>query len=198
MAAAGRAMKSGMNVALRQPVMTRTQFFLWAEAQEERYEFDGFTPVAMGGVTNRHSRIVINILVAISNRLRGSGCEPFGPEAGLSTIGDAVRYPDAMVTCTKTPEDDRLVPGVVAVFEVISPTSGYIDRVVKLREYQAVPSIRRYLIMESSAAVITVLERAEADQPWTATALTSGDVLRIPEVGIEIPVDDLYENVAFS
>ena len=189
---------SGMNVAIRHPVMTRAQFFLWAEAQEERYEFDGAAPVARGGGTNRHSRIVINIIVALANRLRGSGCEPFGPEAGLSTIGDAVRYPDAMITCTNTPGEDRVVPGVVVVFEVLSPTSGYIDRVVKLREYQAVPSIRRYLIVESTGAVITVLERAEADQAWTATALASGDILRIPEVGIELPVDELYENVDFG
>ena len=187
-----------MNVAIRHPVMTRAQFFLWAEAQEERHEFDGAAPVARGGGTNRHSRIVINIVVALANRLRGSGCEPFGPEAGLSTIGDAVRYPDAMITCTNTPGEDRVVPGVVVVFEVLSPTSGYIDRVVKLREYQAVPSIRRYLIVESTGAVITVLERAEADQAWTATALASGDILGIPEVGIELPVDKLYENVDFG
>jgi Uma2 family endonuclease len=187
-----------MNVAIRRPVMTRAQFFLWAEAQEERYEFDGFGPVAMGGGTNRHSRIVINIVVALANRLRGSGCEPFGPEAGLSTVGEAVRYPDAMITCTKTPKEDRVVPGVIVVFEVVSPTSGYIDRVVKLREYQAVPSIQRYLIAESSAAVITVLERSGADQPWTASALASGDMLRIPEVGIEIPVDELYEGADLS
>src|SRR5450755_736065 len=38
-----------MNVALRQPLMTREQFFQWAQAREERYEFDGFQPVAMTG-----------------------------------------------------------------------------------------------------------------------------------------------------
>jgi Uma2 family endonuclease len=187
-----------MNIALRSPLMTRAQFFTWAAAQEERYEFDGSAPVAMGGGTNRHSRIVINILVALANRLRGSGCEPFGPEAGLSTIGEAVRYPDAMISCADAPGEDRVVPGVVVVFEVLSPSSGYIDRVVKLREYQAVPSIRRYLIVESSAAVITVLERAEADHPWTATAVAAGDMLSIPEVGIEVPVREIYENVAFG
>ncbi len=49
--------------------------------------------------------------------------------------------------------------------------------------------------MESSTVVITVLERAEAGQAWTATALAAGDMLRIPEVGIEVPVDELYDNV---
>ncbi len=186
-----------MNVAIRQPLMTREQFFLWAEAQEARYEFDGFAPVAMGGGTNKHSRIVQNIYFALRLRLQGQGCEPFGPDAGLATVGDAVRYPDTMITCSKVPDDERVVPGVIVVFEVLSPSSGYIDRVVKLREYQAVPTIRRYLIVETTTAVITVLDRAEAGDPWTADALASGDVLRIPEVGIEVPMDEIYEGISF-
>ena len=36
--------------------MTRDQFFNWAEAQEERYEFDGFQPVAMTGGSLNHSQ----------------------------------------------------------------------------------------------------------------------------------------------
>jgi hypothetical protein len=39
-----------MNVALRR-TMTREDFLAWAEGQEERYEFDGFQPVAMTGGT---------------------------------------------------------------------------------------------------------------------------------------------------
>ena len=35
-----------MNVALRIPRMTRAFFLDWAETQNERYEFDGFEPVA--------------------------------------------------------------------------------------------------------------------------------------------------------
>ena len=35
-----------MSTALR---MTREEFFDWAQAQDIRYEFDGFAPVAMTG-----------------------------------------------------------------------------------------------------------------------------------------------------
>src|SRR5689334_16267230 len=121
--------------------MSREEFFSWAEAQDGRYEFDGFQPVAMVGGTVNHSRITLNIHFALHSRLRGSGCEPLGPNAGLGTIGDAVRYPNALVTCTRTPGDLRLVPGVVVVFEVLSPSSGRTDRIEKLLEYRTVPSI---------------------------------------------------------
>jgi Uma2 family endonuclease len=184
-----------MNIALRKPRMTRDEFFAWAQTQDQGYEFDGFEPVAMTGGNINHDEITFNIRTALRARLKNSPCRPFGPNAGLATIGDAVRYPDALVTCTKVSGDAYVVPGVVIVFEVVSRTSGRIDRVVKLREYRAVPSIRRYVILEHNDVVVTVLSRQHADENWTSTGLASGDILTLPEVGIEIAVTELYENV---
>ncbi len=187
-----------MNVALRQPSMTRDQFFNWAQAQEGRYEFDGFQPVAMTGGSNNHSIICQNTWSALRTRLRGSGCRVLGPDAGLATIGDAVRYPDALVTCAKIPGTGRLVPNVVVVFEVVSPTSGRADRIDKLIEYRAVPSIRRYVILEYRSADLTVLSRTSGTADWTATALTADKTLDIPELGIAVPVHEFYEDVDLS
>jgi len=186
-----------MNVALRKPRMTRAEFFAWADARggDGRYEFDGFQPVAMVGVTRNHSRIARNICSALQARLRGGPCEVLGSDAGLATIGDAVRYPDALVSCVKGPGTDRVIPGVVVVFEVLSPTSGRTDRIVKLLEYRAVPSIRRYVIVEYTGIGLMVFERANGDDDWTATALASGEILRMPEIGVEVPVTELYEGV---
>ncbi len=184
-----------MNIALRTPQMTREHFLRWAEGQDVRHEFDGFQPVAMTGGSRNHSRIIQNITFALRSRLEGSGCETLGQDAGVATIGDAVRYPDALITCTGGPGTDQLIPGVVIVFEVLSPSSGRVDRTVKLREYRAPPSIRRYVILEHSGIGLSVFERASGDADWTATALTAGDILRLPEVGIEVPVDEFYKGV---
>ena len=190
-----RAILPAMSIALRRPQMTRQQFFAWAEAQDVRHEFDGFQPVAMTGGTVNHSQITQNVHFALRTRLRGSGCRPLGPDAGVATVGDAVRYPDALVTCTRTPGTAHTVEGVVVVFEVLSPTSGRTDRIVKLREYGAVPSIRRYVILEHAGIGLTVFARAGGDVDWTATALTIGDTLPLPELGIEIPVAEFYDSV---
>ena len=192
------AILRSMNVAIRKRPITRQEFLSWAQAQGGRYEFDGIQPVAMTGGTIRHSQITQNIHYALRTRLRGGSCRPLGPDAGLATIGQAVRYPDALVTCTKLPDTDYLVQGVVAVFEVLSPTSGQTDRIEKVREYRAVQSIRRYVIVEHNSIGVTVFERANADESWTATTLTLGDILRMPEIGIEIPVSELYESVDVS
>ena len=184
-----------MSNALRTPAMTRDAFLDWVEGQEGRYEFDGSAPVAMGGGTVNHSRIAVRLLAALAGRLRGTGCEPLGPDAGVATLGRAVRYPDAQVTCTRTPGTARLVDGPVIVFEVLSPSSGRMDRIVKVREYAAVASIRRYVILEYDSSAALVLTRPDRDSAWTATTLTAEEMLALPEVGIEIPMAELYEGV---
>jgi len=52
-----------------------------------------------------------NIHAALRVRLKGADCRPLGPAAGVATIGDAVRYPDALVTCTKAPGPPASYPG---------------------------------------------------------------------------------------
>ena len=180
-----------MSTALRKP-MTRDAFFAWAQAQEEPYEFDGFEPVAMTGGLMGHSRMIGRLNRQLGNRLDGKSCETVGPEAGIATVGNAVRYPDAVITCSPVEDNARLVPNPVIVFEVISPTSIRTDRIVKLREYQAVPSIRRYIIIETDAIAVTVFSRDTGGAPFIATGLGEEDTIELPEAGIAIPVAVLY------
>ncbi len=186
-----------MTAALRK-TMTRDAFFAWAEAQDVRYEFDGFQPVAMTGGDLGHSRVIRNVNFHLTSRLRGKRCESLGPDAGVATVGDTVRYPDAVVTCAAFNDRDRVVPDPVVVVEVVSPTSVRVDRVVKLREYQAVPSIRRYVIIEPGAVAVTVFSRDHEDEAFRAAGLGEGETLELPEIGIELPVAALYEGVALD
>ena len=186
-----------MNMPLLPPRMTQDEFFAWADtyAEDRKYEFDGFRPVAMTGGTLNHSRIIQALCFALRSRLLGSDAEVFAQDAGVATIGNAVRYPDAVVTCTKGGGMDRLVPDAVTVFEVLSPASGRNDRIDKLREYRAVPSIRQYIIPEFASVALTVFRRASGTEGWAATALLADDVLEMPEVGIQVPVAEFYAGV---
>jgi Uma2 family endonuclease len=190
------AMNTPMNVTLRKP-WTQDQFFIWAHSQEERYEFDGFQPVSMTGGNINHGLIMRSLHRALDTRLRGS-CQALGPDVGVATAGNAVRYPDALVTCDKLIGKDQIVPGVIVAFEILSPTSGRTDRIIKVREYAAVSSIRRYVILESSGIGLQVFERQVASEAWRATTLTGDDVLRMPEISIEIPVAEFYDRVDFN
>jgi len=186
-----------MNVAFRKP-WTQDQFFTWAGTQEGRFEFDGFQPVAMTGGTVGHAVIIRNCHRALDTRLRGSGCRSLGPDAGLATIGTAIRYPDALVTCSPFDREAMTIPGVVVVFEVLSSNTSRTDRILKVREYAAVPSIRRYVIVESTGIGLTVMERERSDEAWKLTTLDGDEMLHMPEIGVEIPVAEFYEEMDFQ
>jgi Uma2 family endonuclease len=186
-----------MSVALSK-VWTEEEFLSWARRQEGRYEFDGLKPVAMTGGTANHGRIIGNMQAALRVRLHGTPCAYFGPELGIRTTAGKIRYPDTLVTCTRFPGSSTIAPDPVIVFEVLSPDSGGRDRIEKLREYAAVPSIRRYVIVESAGAGLTVMHKAEGGDAFTALPLSAEDTLHLPEIGVEVPVAAFYLDVEFD
>jgi Uma2 family endonuclease len=178
--------------------MTQEEFFAWVPPDDLRYEFDGFRPVAMTGGTGNHGLISGNLMYQLKSRLRGTGCVPSGTDGpGVKTTGRKIRYPDAVVTCTKFGGRDRLIPSPVVIFEVLSESSFHMDCVVKLREYHAVPSIKRYFIVEQTEIGVTCYAR-QGEEAWTAIPLLGDDVLELPEIGIQIPIAEVYEGVTFE
>ncbi len=178
---------------------TWDEFFAWEGHADGRYEFDGVQPVEMNGVTRNHSLIMHNLHAALRAGLGGTAWRWFGPDVGIATTGRAIRYPDAVVTGAPIAGDSHLVPHPLVVFEVVSRTSGRTDRIIKPREYAGVPTLRRYVIVESTSISTTVLERASGDHPWITSTLAEGDAMvRLPEIGIAFPLAALYEDVAFA
>lgn len=57
---------------------------------------------------------------ALSGRLRDTLCANRDPNLGVRTIGQFIRYPDVLITCTRLPDTERLAPDVVVVFKALS------------------------------------------------------------------------------
>jgi Uma2 family endonuclease len=183
-----------MNVALRKP-MTAAEFLAWEERQEARYEFDGFAPVAMTGGTRNHAALQSNLISALGSRLRGKPCQAFGSELKIA-VGGAYRYPDAMILCTPGSGSATVVDDPVVVFEILSDSTATTDRITKNTEYRNTPSIQRYVIIEQTGIGAEVFTRDGQD--WAGRVQGPGSVLHIPEAGIEVPLDELYEGLGFS
>lgn len=173
--------------------MSVSEFIAWEERQELRWEFDGVRAVAMNGGTIAHETIADTLRALLRERLRGSGCRVFGPGLKIATAG-GIRYPDALITCSRVEGTATIAPDPVVLFEVQSASTGGIDRIVKLREYQMIPSVQHYVMLEQSRIGALVLSRTKAET-WEATALTQGDTMAFPKLGIEVALDDVYQDV---
>ena len=180
-----------MNVALRAP-MPLAEFLAWEDRQEPRYEFDGFQPIAMTGGTAAHSAIQRNIAVALTIRLHGKPCQFYGSDLKIEVAG-SIRYPDGFVVSTPVPPEAKIVRDPVVVFEVLSPSTASTDTTVKNREYAQTPSVRRYVMLAQDVVGGTMFERMGDD--WVGQLLVSDSLIRMPELGIDVPIVEFYEGV---
>jgi Uma2 family endonuclease len=184
-----------MNRALRRP-MTLAEFLEWEERQPLRYEFDGVGPVAMTGGTAGHADIQANLAAALRTRLRGNPCRFYGSDLKFQVAEGHVRYPDGMVVCSPVDRTATVVYDPVVVFEVLSPSTAGNDRIVKAREYQATPSVQRYVMLEQDAVGATVYARS--GNAWTHEILVADSILALPEIGVSLPLAELYEGLVFE
>lgn len=176
--------------------MSPEEFLAWEAEQELKWEFDGFQPVAITGGTVAHSRIQGNVIAALLGRLRGRLCQPCGPDVRVPIPGGRYRYPDALVVCRPVHPDAVEVPDPVVLFEVLSSNTARTDRVLKLREYRSIPSVRRYVMLEQDEALATVVARTGTG--WTIDQVDAAGTLAMPEIGVELPLAELYEGVGLD
>jgi Uma2 family endonuclease len=172
--------------------MTREEFLAWEERQDLRYEFDGWQPVAMTGGTVAHSVIQNNLHMAIGSRLRRTPCRFYGSDLKIETA-HGIRYPDGFVACGTVMVDATVIRDPVVIFEVLSDSTARTDLVTKNQEYAAIPSVRRYVVLAQESMAGTMFERIGDD--WVGHLLAADSVLRMPEIGIELALAELYEGV---
>lgn len=183
-----------MSTALRKP-WTLAEFLAWEEHQELKYEFDGFEPVAMTGGTRAHDLICNNLRGVLREQLRGTRRRAFGPDVKIEAAG-RIRYPDAGVECGAFDPRTAFAPEPVLLAEVISENSVKRDLVSKAREYLTLASVLHYLVLDQDQPIATVFRRVGGE--WAMHPVTSGETVRLPEIGIEFTVAELYEGVPFE
>ncbi len=171
--------------------LTIGEFLAWERSQPLRYEFDGTQPVAMTGGTIAADRVARRLLMSLARRLRPP-CEAFGENVKVLPAG-RVRYPDVKVACGEfDPGADHVNP--VVIFEVLSPTTEMTDRRVKPTEYASIATVTAYVLLAQDRPAATVLRRAAGWQPEEFEGATA--TLELPEIGVTIPLDELYSDPA--
>jgi len=183
-----------MSIAPHRP-MSLEAFLVWEAQQDLRWEFDGFEPVGMTGGTSEHSAIERNLISALTGRLRGRPCQPYTSNLKILVAG-SIRYPDAFVVCSPVPRGTLVVTDPVVVFEVLSPGTASVDVGVKNEEYRDTPSIQRYVMLAQDRQFATVFARVGDD--WVGHIVSGDAILTMPEIGIEVPLAELYESVSFE
>lgn len=175
------------------PALTTVEDFLaWVERQNERYEFVRGRLVPKAGASTTHNDIQVNLLATLRTRLRGSPCRPNGSDLLLNVDDRTGRFPDASVTCGD--RGPNFLTDPVVLFEILSDSSEARDRGEKCYDYQRLPSLAHYVLIDQTEARVEIFSRAEGS--WLFQELEGVDAsLRLDAVDIALPLAERYDGV---
>ncbi len=176
--------------------LTPEEYLAGERLTQTKHEYLAGVVYAMAGASRAHNLIAGNIFGELRDQLRRKKCVPFGSDMRLRIRNPRATfyyYPDVTVDCTGDLADEIEQPSVI--FEVLSPDTERIDRGDKLVNYQSLPSMRVYVLVDQYKAAVTVFRRRE-DDAWDMDVLGSiDDTLDLPEIGCSIALRAMYERV---
>ena len=165
---------------------------------EVRHEYVEGRVYAMAGASDDHNRIVRNILSSLHNVLRGGPCEPFAIDMKVKIpprFADVYYYPDVLVACDESDNATYFRERPSVILEVLSPETERTDRREKAFAYRHIETVKVYALVEQDRIAITVLR--QASEGWAKEVIEGPNaVLKLPEIGFEIPMSRIYERTA--
>jgi len=180
----------------REHWVTIEEYYEMEKTSDVKLEYSHGRVYAMAGGSPEHSRIAINLLGALNVHLRGKVCRVFNSDRHVQPLGDEdpTYLPDITVTCN--PDDyKRSSPAIRSprlIIEVLSPSTYMIDRVEKLKAYQACPSCEEYVMISSHHQEVEVYRRESNTGEWKFIRYTAEQMVTLASVELTIPVSEIY------
>jgi len=125
-----------------------------------RYELIDGVLYNMAAPTVFHQRISKRLFKWLDDFLEGRKCEafysPIDVRLKADKHDDVVVQPDIVVVCDKNKIDKKGIIGAPdLVIEILSPSSGYVDKVLKHKKYQE-SGVREYWIVDPTHKTVDV------------------------------------------
>lgn len=175
------------------PLLT-ADAFLEIDFGEHKAELDNGVIRMMAGGTARHATVQVNLIAALRQRLRGTGCRPFSSDMAVRTHQWSVRYPDISVFCDRSGTDDDAATAFSdprILFEILSNGTARTDLRVKLPEYKALASVQAVVFIDVGAQTLLVHRRIGASA-WDERLYEAPAGLDLPALGLTIPHDEIF------
>ena len=188
-------------MAASAPKLTPAEYLALERRADTRSEYWHGEMFAMAGASFAHDRIQDNLKFQIRLRTQHGACSAHGSDlkVGVHRGQHSCAYPDAFILCGAPQFLDQhqdVVTNPVAIFEILSPSTENHDRGRKFVEYRKLSSLRHYILIDQHEALVEHGLRQDRGT-WLWRELRAGQVLFLPDLSLELPVDLLYESVEF-
>ncbi|WP_020397052.1 Uma2 family endonuclease [Thiolinea disciformis] len=179
--------------------LSETEYLEGEKTAKERHEYVDGKVYAMAGASRRHSRIALNIALALRTANKTAPCEIHVADVKVKVSpAKAYYYPDVVVGCESDESDDYYLQKPCLIVEVSSKSTAWKDQHEKVVAYQKLASLQTYLIVAQESVQVTVYFR-DATGAW-AVALYDAleQVIHLSCPPTELRLLDIYEGVQFD
>lgn len=158
---------------------------------------------AMAGASYAHNLVNLNTATALNLALRERDCTVQVSDQRLQVKDNGLyTYPDLSVVCgpPKFAPDKYLdtLLNPVALAEVVSLSTGEYDRVGKFILYKDVPTLRHYLLIESTQPIVRLATWREP-KVWAFDTFEGlAAVVPLPAIRVELTLADIYRKVPLA
>ena len=178
-------------------VFTKAEFLEWNTRQTMRFELVDWHAVRMmTGAKRPHRLCVTNVLLALADAVRATGCEPTTHVAAVELEPGRICYPDLVVECGEADDTDDLeAVDPRLVMEVLSDRTRYTDQTRKLAGCRAIASVRHILIIDPKVIFVHAHTRDESGV-W-ASEIHSDLEVQIPLTAFDtsLALTDIYRGL---
>jgi len=185
-----------MNVQPRVP-MDKDTFLAWAQGREGRFELVERRVVTTVGGSKTHALIASQLMRALWARIDVTKWVVLGSDLAVDVGPDSLRYPDAIVDSIGG-QRALVATAPVLIAEVLSPSSATLDLGDKAAEYLRLPSLATYLVLSQDEIKAWVYEKGSEQHPGPEPIRGTDATIRIPALGIELPLAEIYRGIEFD
>ena len=173
--------------------MTLAEFLEWDDGSDRRYELQDGVPVMMAPSLEAHGELAAALAIEIGTRLKPP-CRVIS-EAGIVMPArtDTYYVADLAVTCAPREPGRRMVVEPVLVVEVLSPSTGQVDRWRKVADYRTLESVKEILVVFSDERRVEV-QRRTADG-WRVEDLIGKAEISLACCDGPIALDAVYRDL---
>ena len=185
-------------IALSEKLFTVQEYLEFEEQSDVRHEFHYGRLLPIAGTSDVHNEIVHDIHTLIKNAFRPRGCKVYAENVKLEIIKDGkFCYPDVMLTCDEADKESTFIkrhPSLIV--EVLSKSTARYDKTDKFEDFQKVPSIQYYLLVESRWQSAILYSKTDKLDFWTYQIFKNlDDVIELPKLNFQLSLEMIYQNV---
>jgi Uma2 family endonuclease len=185
-------------IAYYKKFLSEDEYLTLEATSEHKHEFYNGEVFAMAGASDLHNEIFTNVFGALTTRLKGKPCRPYGSDKRLKILKNSLyTYPDISIYCNaKGSADDSLVISKepTVLLEILSESTKDYDRGGKFKLYRDIPTLREYILVDSESIGVENF-KLNSLRHWELEEFKlMNDSLTIYSLGVTIPLHEIYEH----